>query len=229
MEQGENEENGKVAVEIPFPIGGNAGGPFFAAKEWPSSPPKNSPEGESFDSLLACRLGRAVDARHRRAPPLWTPPLNDQRKGPAGPLLLETSPGFSSGRKFTPAAYSVTPPGFDGWGVLTERLRIPRAQGQGQGQGPGQGQGLGETAFGVVRDVMESVAEKRASAPREELPLLTAVRRAEGAVSFVRGQRRNLTVSLPETAGGRESGLSLEALDRSVERDARRYGGSVFY
>ena len=86
-----------------------------------SLPPKNSPP------VLACRLGRAVDARHWRAPPpqetargrefRLSPPLNDQRRGPAGPLPLETSPSCSAGRKMTPTAYFVTPRGFGRFSV----------------------------------------------------------------------------------------------------------------
>ena len=64
-------------------------------KEWPPRPPKKAPGGESFDSLSP-----------------WTPSLNDQRRGPAGPLPLETSPSCSADRKFTPTAYFVTPRGF---------------------------------------------------------------------------------------------------------------------
>ena len=91
---------------------GEAGGPFFLERMAPQfspagsvvrwtpatgghRPPKKAPGGESFDSLSP-----------------WTPSLNDQRRGPAGPLPLETSPGCSADRKFTPTAYSVTPRGF---------------------------------------------------------------------------------------------------------------------
>ena len=59
---------------------------------------------------------------------------------------------------------------------------------------------------------------------------MTALRRAERTTAFVQGSGRRLTVSLPESVGGECAGLSVEELDRAVERDARRYdGGSVFY
>lgn len=57
-----------------------------------------------------------------------------------------------------------------------------------------------------------------------ELPLLSALRRAETGAEFVSRERRNLSVTLPEapTVAG---SLSAEELDRMVERDARRYDG----
>ena len=186
-EQRQIRETGEVEEEISSLLGGSAGGPFFAAKEWPPRPPKKPPEGESFGSL-----------------PLWTLPLNDQRRGPAVPLALETSPGRSIDRKVTPTAYFVTPRGFGGGDVLEERRLPPRSQGQGQG------------LFEVVRGSVGTVGE---------LPLLAAVRRAERALGFARGQGRRPVLSLPETVGEENRGLALEELDRAVERDARRYDG----
>ena len=58
-----------------------------------------------------------------------------------------------------------------------------------------------------------------------ETALFSAVRRAERAADLVRGSRRNLTVTVPETAGGETAGLTVEELDRAAERDARRYDG----
>ena len=93
------------------------------------------------------------------------------------------------------------PSGLDGWGVLTNRVQAPKSEGQGHE---------------VVRTA--------------EIPLLSALRRAERAAAFVRGPRRNWTITLPEAAGESGGGFTLEELDRAVERDARRYGGgSVFY
>ena len=89
------------------------------------------------------------------------------------------------------------PPVFDRQGELTERLQGLRAEGQGQGP------------------------EGRS----DEIPLLAAVRRAERTASFVQRSGRNLTVTLPETVGENGGGLSVEELDRAVERDARRYDG----
>ncbi|MCI8474437.1 MAG: hypothetical protein HFF07_03760 [Oscillospiraceae bacterium] len=60
---------------------------------------------------------------------------------------------------------------------------------------------------------------------RGELALLSAVRRGEEAAGFVRGQGRNVVVTLPEAEGREGSGLDAEGLDRMAERDARRYGG----
>ena len=57
--------------------------------------PQKAPGGESFDSLSP-----------------WTPTLNDQGRGPAGPLPLDLSPGCPTGSKVTLRAYSVTPEGF---------------------------------------------------------------------------------------------------------------------
>ena len=81
--------------------------------------PQKPPKGESFDSL-----------------PLWTSPLNDQGRGPAGPLSLDPSQGFSNNKKPTPAAYFVTPPGF-GWVVFYCSVSHPAG---GCGQPPLQGQ-----------------------------------------------------------------------------------------
>jgi hypothetical protein len=58
----------------------------------------------------------------------------------------------------------------------------------------------------------------------EGIELLTALRRADTGTEFVRGQRRNVTVTLPEAAPS-SAQWSPEALDRVVERDARRYDG----
>lgn len=61
---------------------------------------------------------------------------------------------------------------------------------------------------------------------REDLPppLLRELRRARTGTDFVRRERRNLSVTLPE-APAVAGGLSAEELDRTVERDARRYDG----
>ena len=58
-----------------------------------------------------------------------------------------------------------------------------------------------------------------------EMPLISAVRGGEEAAGFVRGQGRNVVVTLPEAEGREGSGLDAEGLDRMAERDARRYGG----
>ena len=145
--------------------------------------------------------GESFDSRLPRLPT-----LKDRGKGSAGTLPLGRSTGFSNVRSFAPAAYDLTPPGVDRRGVLTERLQAPRAGGEGQGQG---------------REIVGRAAE---------IPLMTALRRAERTTAFVQGSGRRLTVSLPESVGGECAGLSVEELDRVVERDARRYdGGSVFY
>ncbi len=67
------------------------------------------------------------------------------------------------------------------------------------------------------------------SGERGSEQLLEQVRAAERESRFVSGERRTLSVTLPETAqaGG---GWSAEELDRAVERDARRYdGGFALY
>ncbi len=56
------------------------------------------------------------------------------------------------------------------------------------------------------------------------LPLLTALLRAERGTEFARGHQRAFTITLPE--GVSQAGhWSAEDLDRTVERDARRYDG----
>ena len=59
-----------------------------------------------------------------------------------------------------------------------------------------------------------------------ELPvsLAAALRKARTGADFVRRERRNLTVTLPEAPAVAGS-FSAEELDRAVERDARRYDG----
>ena len=65
---------------------------------------------------------------------------------------------------------------------------------------------------------------------KKEIPLLAELRRTERAAALVRGQGRNGRLILTEDAGESGSVLSVEELDRAVERDARRYGaGPVFY
>lgn len=56
------------------------------------------------------------------------------------------------------------------------------------------------------------------------LPLLRQLRQAQWGAGFVQGQRRQLTVTLPEAAPAAPA-LSAEELDLACERDARRYGG----
>ncbi len=58
-----------------------------------------------------------------------------------------------------------------------------------------------------------------------ELSLLSAVRRGERAASLARRPGRDLTATVSEAAGGEAAGLTVEGLDRAVERDARRYDG----
>ncbi|MCI9263471.1 MAG: hypothetical protein HFF06_02745 [Oscillospiraceae bacterium] len=60
---------------------------------------------------------------------------------------------------------------------------------------------------------------------RGELSLLSAVRRGERAASLARRPGRDLTATASEAAGGEAAGLTVEGLDRAVERDARRYDG----
>ena len=56
------------------------------------------------------------------------------------------------------------------------------------------------------------------------IPLVTTLRRARTGADFVRRERRNLSITLPETPVVAGS-LSAEELDGVVERDARRYDG----
>lgn len=58
----------------------------------------------------------------------------------------------------------------------------------------------------------------------ETLPLLDTLKAAERGTRFVQGERRAFSVTLPESGAAAE-GLSVESLDRAVERDAWRYGG----
>ena len=127
----------------------------------------------------------------------WASPLNDRGREPGSSILPDQSRSFSEKRMFAPGTYTAMPPVFDRQGELTERLQGLRAEGQGQGP------------------------EGRS----DEIPLLAAVRRAERTASFVQRSGRNLTVTLPETVGENGGGLSVEELDRAVERDARRYDG----
>lgn len=64
----------------------------------------------------------------------------------------------------------------------------------------------------------EKTVERAASA------LLDGLRRTQAAAGLVQGQGRRISVTLPETEEN-ASGWGPEALDRAVERDARRYGG----
>ena len=63
-----------------------------------------------------------------------------------------------------------------------------------------------------------------ASAQEAVLPLLRQLRQAQWTAGFVQGQRRQLTVTLPEATPAAPA-LSAEELDLACERDARRYGG----
>lgn len=79
---------------------------------------------------------------------------------------------------------------------------------------------LSQTASVTSVDLLsgEKTGERAASA------LLDGLRRTQAAAGLVQGQGRRILVTLPETEEN-ASGWGPEALDRAVERDARRYGG----
>jgi len=153
--------------------------------------------GEPFAQKQPSDLRQAPEGERFDSRPLWASPLNDRGREPGSSILPDQSRSFSEKRMFAPGIYTAMPPVFDRQGELTERLQGLRAEGQGQGP------------------------EGRS----DEIPLLAAVRRAERTASFVQRSGRNLTVTLPETVGENGGGLSVEELDRAVERDARRYDG----
>jgi len=97
--------------------------------------------------------------------------------------------------------------------------------------GPGRGMALDAAA---KRGAAGAAVEGRffgdgAAGEEEAAELLGAVRRAQESARFVEGERRRVSVTLPE-GGASADGWSLQALDRAVERDARRYdGGFALY
>lgn len=61
------------------------------------------------------------------------------------------------------------------------------------------------------------------AAAGEALPLWDTLKAAQRGTRFAQGERRAFSVILPESTAA--EGLSVENLDRAVERDAWRYGG----
>lgn len=239
MEQEEKEEREK---EVPFEfgsVGNQVLGDSFVQKSPPE--PQKAPEGESFDPL-----------------PLWTPPLNDQKRGHCDDPSLETPHSRAQDGGAAPAPYCVTGPGLDRREVPIERVqtlksKVQRAEAEDPviwnhpravltesrmaqpayavtpaGARNRRPERLGEAVRRVERAAAPETAVREPARRREgALTLLAAVRRAEESLVFVRGQRRKFTVTVPETAGDREGGLTVDALDRAVERDARRYDGET--
>ena len=202
MGQGEEENMEAAFFEIPTVEGRLPGeGPFwdeqlaqpseaeklgdlFSRKEAPQTPGK-APGGESFDSLSP-----------------WIPSLNDQRKGAAAPLALETSPKFPTKES------------------LPQRLALQRRWGS---DVPNATEQAWDARAERQTDASGAVEEGHIA----DIPLLSAMRTAERGTRFVQSQRRVFTVTLPES-GGEPAGLNIESIDRAVERDARRYGGDFF-
>lgn len=242
MEQEEKEEREK---EVPFELG-SVGNQVLGGSFMQKSPPdpQKAPEGESFDPLplwtpplsdqkrgrcddpsLETPHSRAQDDGAAPAPYFVTGPGLDGRKVPMeriqapkskvqraeaeGPVIWNPPQAVLAESGMAQPAYAVTPAGV--------RNRRPER--------------LGEAVRQMERQAAPGTAVREPARSREgALTLLAAVRRAEESLVFARGQRRKFTVTVPETAGDREGGLTVDALDRAVERDARRYdGGTMLY
>lgn len=152
--------------------------------------------GDRFSGKEAPRLPREAPEEEGVDPlPLRHPPFNHRRRGTAIPAALDPGPGIPVDRPSAPIGHFAAPSG-GGMETVLKR-QDPGAEGQGQG----------------LRTV------------GTEMPLLAAVRRAGEGASFVQSRQRAFRVTLPE-AGEREAGgLTIEGMDRAVERDARRYDG----
>lgn len=129
--------------------------------------------------------------------PLRSSPLNDRGRGTAVPVALNPDSGVPVGRPSAPVGHFATPVRGGMENVLRGRVPDPGAEGQGRG-------------LGTVGT---------------EMPLLAAVRRAGEGASFVQSRQRAFRVTLPETGEREAGGLTIEGMDRAVERDARRYDG----
>lgn len=161
--------------------------------------------GKGKKALVGRFSGKEAPPLPREAPegeglaplPLRHPPFNHRGRGTAVPAALDHGPGIPVDRLSAPIGHFAAP---SGGGMETDLKR--------QDLDPGaEGQGQGLRTVGI------------------EMPLLAAVRRAEEGASFVQSRQRAFRVTLPE-AGEREAGgLTIEGMDRAVERDARRYDG----
>lgn len=154
--------------------------------------------GDRFSGKEAPRLPREAPEGEGVDPlPLRHSPFNHRGRGTAVPVDLDPGPGIPVDRLSAPMGHFAAP---SGGGMETDLKRQDPDLGA-----EGQGQGL--RTVGI------------------EMPLLAAVRRAGEGASFVQSRQRAFRVTLPE-AGEREAGgLTIEGMDRAVERDARRYDG----
>ena len=78
----------------------------------------------------------------------------------------------------------------------------------------------------VLRPGTEGAYTSRGGAVEGPQAVYRSLVRSEQAAGTVRGPGRRLTVSLPEAPAS--AGLDPQALDRAVERDARRYDGGFW-
>lgn len=145
--------------------------------------------------------------------------------GHEGEMVFETGTGRGGGRG--PEGLPNSLRSADGEALLSEEGRVRSLSGK-EGETGGEwasearpygSPGEGELPRGRAAVSIWSGRRER------EMVLLDEVRRAERAVSFVQGPRRNGTLTLPEAAEGETAGLTVETLDRAAERDARRYDG----
>lgn len=81
-------------------------------------------------------------------------------------------------------------------------------------------------AGSVLRPGTEGAYTSRGGAVEGPQAVYRSLVQSEQAAGTVRGPGRRLTVSLPEAPAS--AGLDPQALDRAVERDARRYDGGFW-